>query len=105
MTVPPAVNVEPAEYHRLLGYPRGAAPSERACELADWAGQWYARHGSPWVYERYAEPGDLHPFTSARLDRTLRQAEACGAVLVAASAGPELEAESQKLWHEEKPDE
>ncbi|SPF51943.1 conserved hypothetical protein [Candidatus Sulfopaludibacter sp. SbA4] len=99
------LNVEPAEYQRLLGYPRNAVLSERAGELAEWAREWYQRHGSPWVYERHADPSELLPFTSARLDRTLQQAEASGVVLVAVSAGPQLEAEAQRLWHEEKPDE
>jgi len=99
------VHVEPAEYQRLLGYPRNAVLSERARELADQAREWYSRHGNPWVYERHAEPGVLLPFTSARLDAMLQQAEACGVVLVAVSAGPELEAQAQELWQEEKPDE
>ena len=50
----PNVDVQPAEYHRLLGYPRGGVPSERAIELAAWARNWYAQHGRPWVYAREA---------------------------------------------------
>ncbi|MEO8619642.1 MAG: hypothetical protein ABI625_01180, partial [bacterium] len=44
-------------------------------------------------------------FRSERLLRTLREAGADSAVLVAVSAGPELEREAQRLWAEEKPDE
>src|ERR1035438_6948658 len=48
------VDVAPAEYHRLLGYPRDAVISERAQELADWARDWYRSHGRPWIYARRA---------------------------------------------------
>jgi hypothetical protein len=99
------VHVEPAEYQRLLGYPRGAVLSERACELASWAGEWYWRNGNPWACERQADRGELLPFTSARLQQTLARAESHSVFLVAVSAGPELEAEAQRLWHEDKPDE
>jgi len=110
----PDVNVQPAEYNRLLGYPRDWTLTGRAKELADWARDWYGRHGRPWVYAR--EAGRLEivngsiridgtTFTSKRLQRPLEQAEAHSVVLVAAGAGPELEQEAQRLWREEKPDE
>src|SRR6185369_13164713 len=75
---------------------------------------WYIRHGRPWVYARHAEnlaiengsiEIDGESFISSRLQTTLEQAGSHAAVLVAVSAGPELEAEAQKLWLEEKPDE
>jgi hypothetical protein len=110
----PEVDVLEAEYHRLLGYPRGAVLSQRAQELAAWARAWFAAHGQPWVYAR--EAGQLEvaegvvrldgaAFHSRRLRELIERAEACGAVLVAASAGGALEAEAQRLWREEKPDE
>ena len=111
----PDVNVQPAEYKRLLGYPRDRVLTDRARELADMARAWYVKHGRPWVYAREVESldvngGDLFvldgvPFSSKRLHKTLRDAEAHGAVLVAVSAGPEVEAQAQRLWLEEKPDE
>ena len=110
----PDVDVQPAEYVRLLGYPRGWVLGERARELADWARDWYTRHGRPWVYAR--EAGALRtgddtlviegaPFSSTRLRNTLHAASAHSAILVAVSAGPELEQEAQARWREEKPDE
>ncbi|MGB9456127.1 MAG: hypothetical protein WCB12_08800 [Bryobacteraceae bacterium] len=110
----PEVDVLEPEYHRLLGYPRGAALSERAQELAGWARAWYRANGQPWVYAR--EAGELElaggivrldgaPFHSRRLLALLEQAAAGGAVLVAASAGGALEVEAQRLWRQEKPDE
>jgi hypothetical protein len=110
----PRVDVQAAQYHRLLGYPRDHVIAGRAEELAAAAREWYARHGRPWIYAREAqtlatESGaifiDGEPFTSTRLATTLREAGAHAAVLVAVSAGPELEEESQRLWREEKPDE
>jgi hypothetical protein len=110
----PDVNVQPAEYKRLLGYPRDAVPEGRGRELAEWARRWYAQNGQPWVYARQAEElkitnGSIAldgiSFTSGRLRKTLLDAEAHSAIFVAVSAGAELEKESQRLWLEEKPDE
>jgi hypothetical protein len=77
------VHVQPAEYHRLLGYPRGKSPEGRAAELADWARDWYAQHGRPW----------MHTLEDGR------------EFLVAVSAGPELEEEAQRRWRDSLPDE
>jgi hypothetical protein len=110
----PAVDVAPAEYHRLLGYPRDAALSERAGELAEWARGWYRQHGRPWLYARRAASLNIAggavviegvAFNSNRLRTSLQQAEADTVFLAAASAGPEAEEEARRLWSEEKPDE
>jgi hypothetical protein len=110
----PTVAVDPAEYTRLLGYPPGRTLSGRACELATMAAVWYAQNGRPWIWAREAAKleiaGDVvriegAAFTSARLRSALERAGAHTVVLAAASAGPELEAHSARLWREEKPDE
>jgi hypothetical protein len=110
----PDVNVQPAEYQRLLGYPRDWVVSGRALELAEWAREWYAEHGRPWVYSRQASrmqtcEGVIAiegvPFTSKRLQNMLDEAQADRIVLAAVSAGPELEETARQLWREEKPDE
>jgi hypothetical protein len=115
----PAVEVQAAEYQRLLGYPRGVVLEGRSRELADWARAWYREHGRPWIYAREAqghpsrdregaEPSlviDGVRFHSGALCRRFERASAEGAVLAAVSAGPEIEREAQKLWREEKPDE
>jgi hypothetical protein len=110
----PDVNVDPAEYARLLGFPAGKQLEGRAAELMVWSRQWYAQNGRPWIYARQTEQLDLSngsitidgvAFNSSRLQHTLRQASAHSAVLVAVSAGNELEAEAQRAWREEKPDE
>lgn len=110
---PATVDVAPDEYTRLLGYPRGHVLEGRASELADWARAWYAEHGRPWFYARQADSFALSdgalsidgvPFASPRLRQTLEQAEAHSVLLVAVSAGPELEEEAQRRWESEKPD-
>jgi len=110
----PNVDVQPAEYNRLLGYPRGRVLSERATELAASARDWYARHGRPWIYARQADVQRVGEdsivvegvtLSSAQLRNTFHAAGAHSAILVAASAGPELELEAQIRWREEKPDE
>ena len=77
--------MQPAEYIRLLGYPRGWVLEGRAQELAEWARDWYAQHGRPWVYAREADALRIDddavvidgvPFTSPRLRSTLHDAGA-----------------------------
>ena len=46
----PDINVQPAEYKRLLGFPRERVLDGRARELAEWARGWYAEHGCEAFY-------------------------------------------------------
>lgn len=110
----PEVAVDPSEYHRLLGYPRGAALSERAEELEACTRAWFAAHGRPWIYARQAADVEASDdavivdgvrLTSPRLRRTLHDAAGNGVVLVAVGAGPELEAEAHARWEADRPDE
>ena len=110
----PDVDVLPDEYARLLGYPRGWTLEGRARELADWARDWYAKHGRPWLYARQAESFaivgdsiriDEASFSSKRLKSTLERADAHSAIVAAVGAGIEAEEESRRLWEQEKPDE
>jgi hypothetical protein len=110
----PDTNVQPAEFKRLLGYPRNHVLKGRGRALVNWARDWYAQHGRPWVYARQADSFEIRDgavcidgasFASFRLQKTLQQAEAHGVFLVAVSAGIELEQEAQRLWREGKPDE
>src|SRR3954454_20712745 len=99
----PDINVQPAVYKRLLGYPRDRVIDGRARELSEWARGWYAKNGRPWVYAREAQTVELIngsividgvSFSSPRLQKTLHDAGAHRVILAAVSAGPELEAES-----------
>jgi hypothetical protein len=110
----PEVNVPPAEYARLLGFPRGHVLEGRALELAQWARQWYAEHGQPWMYARGTECVSLSDgavtiegerFASAPLANMLEQAESNGVVVAAVSAGAELEQAAAEAWSAERPDE
>lgn len=110
----PSVDVHPAEYTRLLGYPRGWTLEGRALELGDEAREWYSRHGRPWTYARGVEEIRIHDgavvvegvtFNSSRLSTTFAAAGADRAFVVAVSAGPELEEEAHVRWREGKPDE
>jgi hypothetical protein len=110
----PPVDVHPAEYTRLLGYPRGWSLDGRAQELGDEAREWYFRHGRPWIYGRGVEGIRIHDgavvvdgvrFNSSRLSTMLAAAGADRAFLVGVSAGPELEEEAQVRWRDGKPDE
>jgi len=110
----PLVAVEPAEYTRLLGYPKGWTLEGRAEELGEWARDWYATHGRPWTYARGVDEIGIEDaavvidgvrFHSSRLRTTLAAAGATRAFLVAVSAGPELEEEAQVRWRDGKPDE
>jgi len=110
----PSVVVDPAEYRRLLGYPRDHEITDLAQGLIATTQQWYRQHGHPWIYIRPADRLEVRneaicidgmPFTSRRLSAMLTQAEAHSAFLVAVSAGPEAEEEAHRRWLDEKPDE
>lgn len=106
--------VQESEYKRLLGFPRDHVLEGRTRELVDWATQWYAEHGRPWIYARQA--GELEvagdqllfneaTFRSEELVGQLVEAQAHDVVLAAVSAGKECEAKARELWLEGKPDE
>lgn len=110
----PEINVPAAEYVRLLGYPRGHVLEGRALELAEWARHWFAVNGQPWTYGREAANVqaidgrvviDGEPFACPPLQQTMRLAAADAVVLVAASAGPEIDAAAADAWRNERPDE
>jgi hypothetical protein len=110
----PQLDVQEAEYQRLLGFPREHALGERSRELAAWAREWYEKHGRPWIYARAAGGLELDAdkfrlgtaeFASERLGGQFLAARAHDAVLVAVSAGPECEEKARECWREGKPDE
>jgi hypothetical protein len=110
----PQVNVEEAEYKRLLGFPRAHVMEGLSQERADQARNWYVQNGRPWIYARQVQSLDITngsilldgvPFSSKRLQQSWVQAGADSAVLVAVSAGQELEQQAARAWAEQKPDE
>jgi len=110
----PDIKVQEREYTRLLGLPIGYQLNGRSRELADWARQWYEEDGRPWMYIRQVDALDFsngqvvingESLSSQRLRDYLAEVKADGAMLVAVSAGKELEEKARQLWNEEKPDE
>ena len=110
----PEVNVDSAEYKRLLGYPSDYVLEGRALELTEWARQWYQEHGRPWIYARQiddiAATDDglrigARRFHCSELSQRLNATAASAIVVAAVSAGPELEAAAQQAWRLDKPDE
>ena len=111
----PHVQVQPAEYLRLLGYPaRPRARRPRARPRRGRACLVRGARASLDVRARSAGRARMAPrpcawkasaFTARALGERFTQSEAGGAVLAALSAGPELEAEAQRRWRDERPDE
>jgi hypothetical protein len=110
----PHVEVDPDEYLRLLGYPPGFVLEGRVSELEAWARGWYASNGRPWVHARATGRFALDDGTvsvegtrlhASRLHDRLRRARAHEVIVVAVSAGRELEIEAQRLWRDDRPDE
>ena len=109
-----SLSVQEEEYMRLLGFPRGWVLEGRSRELADWARDWYAQHGRPWMYARQAEQVEIAGDLILSMEcgspaggsgPRLQDAEAHGVILVAVGAGPEAEEEARRRWADEKPDE
>jgi hypothetical protein len=109
----PVNEVSEPEYKRLLGFPPDYKFEGRSRELAEWARQWFAEFGRPWIlalptgFELAANQFRVNgaAFGSRRLHDQLLDAEASRAMLVAVSAGPECEQKARELWQEGKPDE
>ena len=110
-----AAEVAPAEYARLLGLPRGRPLEGLILERAEAARAWYAERGRPFAAARRVglarltgdgivldEGGEL---TCGVLARRLRDGAAHALLALAVSAGVEVDAETERLWAEGKPDE
>lgn len=110
-----AHEVGASEYARLLGMPRLKPLAGAIAERAQGARDWYAAHGAPWFAARESGIADLQEasvslasgerFESLALAARLRNGDAHALLAVAVTAGPEADAEAQRLWQEEKPDE
>lgn len=110
----PPLDVQEAEYQRLLGYPKHHAVDDRARELADAARNWFSKNGRPWICAREIGALELtdgklriggREFSSRRLHDLFAVAAAHSAIVVAVSAGKECEEAARQLWLESKPDE
>lgn len=103
--------VTDAELKRLLRLPPGYVFADRMAENAEWVRSWFAAHGRPWlcaarvdgcVAEGLVVRLGGAQFESKELARRFRHAHA--AFVVAASAGPEAEAEAARQWEADEPD-
>ena len=110
----PPVDVQDAEYQRLLGYPKNHDLAGRPRELADAARKWFSENGRLWIYAREIGALELrdeklhiagNEFSSRQLHDSFAGSQAHSAVLVAVSAGKECEEKARQLWQESKPDE
>jgi hypothetical protein len=110
-----AAAVGEREYLRLLGLPRGRALEGELWERSGQARSWYSTHGRPFAAARRIEIAHANAssltlkngtcFSDPALLSRLRDGEAHALVALAATAGPEVAAEAQRLWADEKPDE
>ncbi len=102
-TVP---DVPEATYKRFLRFPPARALEGEMAEVADWARNWYAVNGRPWIAHTVVEmrvDDDLQllveglPMGDARLGRFFEKVSGEGR-LVFACAGIEAEHEAQQRW-------
>ena len=107
--------IEEAELSRLLGMPRGRPLEHDLAERVDGARGWYARYGCPQLLARRAEIDAITDCTvrlangrtlaGAAIARRLAGGHAHAALAVAVTAGPEVDAETARLWASDRPDE
>jgi hypothetical protein len=103
--------VRMSEFKRLLRLPPDYVFGDPMAGHVEWVQSWFAANGRPWLsavaVERCEADGDavrLDGVTvhSRELARRFRKARS--AIVVAASAGPEAEAEAAVRWEEDEPD-
>ena len=110
-----AAAVSERELLRLLGLPRGRELAGDLRSRADEARAWYGEHGRPFAVAlhvgvhgiesdavRLADGTELR---SPALAEDLREVEGSAVLVLAASAGPEVAAESARRWADARPDE
>lgn len=110
-----AGEIDPREYHRLLGMPRSRPLEGLVAERAEWARDWYARNGRPYIRARRHAIVELsadtvrleggHRFASAAFAAHLRRWEAHAMVGMAVSAGREVDEAGEEMWQDGRPDE
>ena len=104
-----------ADLARLLGMPRHRPLEGAIAERAAGARSWYSEHGRPRIFSRRAEVEAVEPravrlangrrLEGEALSRRLRDGRAHAALAVAVTAGPEVDAETERLWAAGLPDE
>jgi hypothetical protein len=110
------IEVSPAEYKRLLGFPGDfdlASSDQEILERMARAEQWFNDHGKAWTFSQLIEDFEITDdhvrvsgvkFVSPVLRAKLLEAKAHAVVLVAMSAGPEAEARAAQHWSDDEPD-
>jgi hypothetical protein len=103
------------EYARLLGLPRTRTLEGDLARRALGARNWYAEYGKPFMAVRQVSITRLEldavtlsggaTLTGAALAPRLRSGGAHAVLAVLVSAGPEVDAESVRLWADGRPDE
>lgn len=110
-----ACEVRQSDYNRLLGLPRHRPLEGLVAERAQWARDWYARHGSPFIRMRRYAIVEIGP-DAVRLEGGVRLASRALAerlgkwathavVALAATAGAEVDEASRRMWQDGYPDE
>jgi len=103
--------VRMSEFKRLLRLPPDYEFEDELAGHVAWVQSWFAAHGRPWLsavaIERCEAHGDDVQLDGVRvhsreLARRFRKARS--AIVVAASAGPEAEAEAAVRWQADEPD-
>lgn len=106
--------LDPREFNRLLGLPRERELSGELAAQAEWARRWYRTHARPSLLVRrfgilqigptgVLLDGEEH-LGGAALATHLREHEAHALLAIAASAGPEIDAECAACWREGRVD-
>jgi hypothetical protein len=103
--------VREEDYKRFLRFPPARPFEGPMATNADWARAWYEENGRPWWHGRRIEDFAAMPDGVRLRDQTFvsstlaeRAARASAALVVAVSAGPEVDDEAARRWAEDEPD-
>jgi hypothetical protein len=103
------------EYKRLLFWPRSRELEGDLLDRANFAREWYANHGQPFAASCRVDVTNIdspniqlsngETLSSARLAERLNAGDARSIVVLAATAGAEVQEEVARHWKEGRPDE
>ncbi len=104
-----SINVTNEAFFKRLGYPTDYDPPEHVEELMDWAKDWFAENGNPWM-NVFEVKVDVHKenlifdkviIDSPKLWKRYQKHNVKNAVIIVITAGDKVDQKVKELWEDD----